>query len=471
MGTPSQWLETPVANEFEGAKLGDARRTRRLQRMAASAGDAPGVGFPQMVADDSELEGVYRFLGNEDVDADQILEPHALATFRRARQAGFCLVIHDTTDFRFGGEHRREGLGHINSQKQQGFFAHFALAVLPGEERVPLGVCGLTRNSRQIRKGTRRKSWWEMSKDPTRESLRWAQLLTEVEAKREGFECIHLMDREGDIYDLMAQMRRIGARFVVRGSHDRALSDGGRLSHRLQALQPQAFRNINIALRLDDGRSHSSKQKHPPRKARSAQVAVAGTRVILRRTLAAHEAELEVAVNVVHVWEVSPPRGQPEVTWVLYTSEPIETPEQLLAVVDHYRSRWTIEEYFKALKTGCKLERRQLESYHALSNALSLFVPIAWKILLARSLSRALPNAPASTVLSSVQLELLAAHLELDQPPRTAEQAAFAVAKLGGHLKRNGPPGWQTLGRGFERLLWMHAGQLAANRLRRSDQS
>jgi Transposase DNA-binding/Transposase DDE domain len=470
MGTPSQWLEMPVAEEFEGAKLGDARRTRRLQRVATSAGDAPGVGFPQMVADDSELEGVYRFLSNEDVDAEQILEPHVVATLGRARQAGFCLVIHDTTDFRFGGEHRREGLGHINSQKQQGFFAHFALAVLPGEERVPLGVCGLMRHSRQIRKGTRRKSWWEMSKDPTRESLRWAQLLTHVEARREGFECVHLMDREGDIYDLMVQMGRIGARFVVRATHDRALSDGGRLSSRLNALQPQAFRSINIAPRVAD-RSDSSMRKHPPRKARSLQVAVAGTRVLLRRTLAAHEPELEVAVNVVHVWEVSPPRGQPEVAWVLYTSEPIETSEELLAVVDHYRSRWLIEEYFKALKTGCKLESRQLESYHALSNALSLFVPIAWKILLARALSRALPNAPAGIILSSAQLELLTAHLELGQPPRTAEQVAFAIAKLGGHLRRNGLPGWQTLGRGFERLFWMHAGWLAANRPARSDQS
>src|SRR5262249_32000423 len=155
-------------------------------------------------------------------------------------QAGLCLVIHDTTDFRFGGEHRREGLGHINSQKQQGFFAHFALAVLPGEERVPLGVCGLMRHSRQIRKGTRRKSWWEMRKDPTRESLRWTELLTQIERKRDGFECIHLMDREGDIYDLMTQMSRIGARFALRGSHDRALSDGGRLSQRLKALEPQA---------------------------------------------------------------------------------------------------------------------------------------------------------------------------------------------------------------------------------------
>ena len=471
MGTPSAWLEAPIAEEFAGAELGDVRRTRRLQRVAGSAADAPAAGFPQMVADDSELEGVYRFLGNDGVEADEILEPHVLATLRRARESKFCLVVHDTTDFRFGGEHRRDGLGHINSHKQQGFFAHFALALLPGEERVPLGVCGLLRHSRLIRKGTRRKSWWEMCKDPTRESLRWGQLVEQVEARREGFECIHLMDREGDIYDLMAQMVRIRARFVVRASHDRALSEGGRLQQRLRALKPRVFRKISVAPRADDGRSESSKQKHPPRKGRAARIAVAGIGVTLRRTLGAHAPEAEFPVNVVHVWEVAPPRGQPAVAWILYTSEPIDTPEQLLTIVDHYRSRWTIEEYFKALKTGCKLEKRQLESYHALSNALSLFVPIAWRILLARSLAHIPTDVPASVLLSSTQLRLLTAHLALDEPPPTAQQAALAVAKLGGHLRRNGLPGWQTLGRGFERLFWMHAGWRAANPPPRSDQS
>jgi hypothetical protein len=177
MGTASQWLAASIAEELEGAKLGDARRTRRLQKVAACAAGAPGVGFPQMVADDSELEGVYRLLGNDEVEADQILAPHIAATMKRVREAGFCLMIHDTKDFRFGREHRREGLGHINSRKQQGFFGHFALALLPGEESVPLGVSGLVRLGRQIRKGTRRKSWWEMSKEPTRESLRWTELL------------------------------------------------------------------------------------------------------------------------------------------------------------------------------------------------------------------------------------------------------------------------------------------------------
>ena len=136
--------------------------------------------------------------------------------------------------------------------------------------------------------------------------------------------------------------------------------------------------------------------------------------------------------------------------------------EQIVAVIDAYRARWVIEEFFKALKTGCALEKRQLESYRALSNALAMFIPVAWRLLVARSLARTAPDAPASVFLSSVQLQLLKHKLQLNALPLTLQQATYAVARLGGHLRRNGPPGWQTLARGFEALLLMQAGWRAA---------
>jgi hypothetical protein len=156
---------------------------------------------------------------------------------------------------------------------------------------------------------------------------------------------------------------------------------------------------------------------------------------------------------------------------VLYTTEPIDSAEQLIAVDDHYRSRWLIEEFFKALKTGCSIEKRQLESYAALSLALAVFLPVAWRLLLARSLSRKVPDAPATIVATETQLHLLRHKLNLGALPETAEQVTLAIAKLGGHLKRNGPPGWLTLGRGFESLLLMQAGWAAAIAAGRSDQS
>jgi hypothetical protein len=265
-----------IADEFAGAELGDVRRTRRLQRIAEVAMRAPDVGFPRMVEDDSELEGVYRFFAGGQVAPEDVLEPHILKTLARMRQVGGpVLVAHDTTDLTFGGLHGREGLGLTNG-KQQGFFLHLALAILPGEERLALGTCGMERLCRAEYKGAARKHSREISNDPNRESLRWLRLVEQVEGRRGKTECIHLIDREGDKFDLFALLKQRRARFIVRGHYDRNLSNGGRLMAGLSKLKPQAYRDIEICERLDDGRRTTTKQKHPPRNGRAARVAVAG---------------------------------------------------------------------------------------------------------------------------------------------------------------------------------------------------
>jgi hypothetical protein len=160
-------------------------------------------------------------------------------------------------------------------------------------------------------------------------------------------------------------------------------------------------------------------------------------------------------LNVVDIFEPSPPEGESAIRWTLLTTEPIDTPEQRARVVDFYRARWRIEEFFKALKTGCAYEKRQLESEHALLNALALLTPLAWRPLLLRQLSREQPDAPATQLLNPDELKLLRAmskRVNLPEDP-TIQQAMLAIAGLGGHLKRNGPPGWLTLGRGFNDFL------------------
>jgi len=129
------------------------------------------------------------------------------------------------------------------------------------------------------------------------------------------------------------------------------------------------------------------------------------------------------------------------------------TPAEICQVVDWYRSRWVIEEYFKALKTGCAYEKRQLETFHALRNALALFAPMAWQLLLLRTEARHRPESPAAVVLSDEQITVLGAVVKKPLPPNpTARHVMLAVAALGGHLPRNGDPGWLILARGLEKL-------------------
>lgn len=461
MATASSKDLPAISSEFVNADLGDVRRTKRLQQIATRAEGNPDAGFPQMVASDSELEGVYRLLSNEEVSPDEVIDPHIEATLDRAEAARTCIVVHDTTAFAFGGHTRRDGLGMLaGNGHEQGFFAHVSLAVLADDARTPLGVCALRRLRRLERTGVWKHGEVRQA-DPNRESLRWEQQLELVEKRCGGrFSAVHIADREADIFDVLALASTLKARFVIRGHHDRTLADADdeRLLERVRALVPLASKTIELGARHDRGRPLAQRSKHPARKARSAVISVASCPVSLARPLNAHAAHAVLDVNVVRVWEHDPVDGEPPVEWILYTSERVDTVEQMFAVVDIYRCRWVIEEFFKALKTGCAFEKRQLESFHALSNALSLFIPIAWKMLLARSLARDDQHAPASTLLTQVQLQLLQLRFELVDPIMTAEQATYAVAKLGGHLRRNGMPGWQTLARGFEALLLMQVG-------------
>ena len=173
-------------------------------------------------------------------------------------------------------------------------------------------------------------------------------------------------------------------------------------------------------------------------------------------------------VNVIDVIEDTPPEGCEAVRWILVTREPIDTQEDVERVVDIYRCRWLIEEYFKALKTGCAFEKRQLKSRHALLNALGIFSVIAWRLLQLRALSRSEPSAPASTAISNRQISLLGKIRQQQRKPAlsnapTMEEVTLAIAQLGGHIKNNGPPGWIVLGRGYESLLLLELGWNAAH--------
>ena len=183
---------------------------------------------------------------------------------------------------------------------------------------------------------------------------------------------------------------------------------------------------------------------------------------------------------MVIVRELEPPEGQAPIEWRLLTTESIETEADILRVVDAYRARWLIEEYFKAIKTGCRYEKLQLETLHGLKIALSFCFAIAWHMLLLRTLARDAPNVPAEAVMTKSQLSVLLKiaampknpwSVKLDDAPNVTN-IMYAVARMGGHLKHNGPPGWQTLGRGFRELgQLILAQQIFAPVRSRSDQS
>jgi IS4 transposase len=442
-------------DEYEGADLGDARRSERLAELGMALAAFPADSFPEVLGDGGELEAAYRFLSNPAVEPAEVLAPHIRETAARCAVQGDCVVAHDTTDFVFPGTKRR-GLGRMRGCVESGFFAHVAMGISLDEIRDPLGVLHLETWVRgpKVKKGPKARQ-----RDGDRESTRWLRGIEAVEGHVGKARAIHVMDREADAYDLMSDLVEHQRRFVLRSTFDRRLVDGEYLIDSVEARPVVVTREVPLSERK---RAQFPVQQriHPPRTARAATLGIkAATVTLLRPKNLLTDQPRTLRINVVVVDEIDVPAGEPPVGWRLFTTEPIETPTQIERIVDAYRCRWRIEELFKALKTGCAIEKRQLESYRGLTNALAIYIPIAWRVLRHRTLAHAAGDRPATLVLSPLQLRILrrVSRAKLSRSPTLAE-ALIAVASVGGHLKRNGPPGWQTLARGYERLLTLEEG-------------
>ena len=299
-----------------------------------------------------------------------------------------------------------------------------------------------------------------------------------VAGRVDGQAIVHVIDREADDYRLLALLTRGGHRFVVRAAFDRLLesneeTDRPKLLDELASVRTRVTREVPLSRRPKASRSPKQLHIHPVREGRLATLAFGATTVTLRRPRPQPKTEpVTLRLNVVRVWEPHPPRGESPVEWTLLTGEPIKNVDDLLRIVDYYRARWTIEEYFKALKTGCAYEKRQLESLDGLLNVLALYAPIAWQLLRFRSEARRDPDAPATAVLTDTQIEVLRCFRPRPLPEKpTARDVLLAVAALGGHLKRNGEPGWQTLAAGYDELLKLTAGWEAAIAAGKCDRS
>jgi len=441
----------PVGDEFDGAELGVDRLGSRLLRIAQALESDPAGGFPKAMRSDAALEGLYRFINNERFSADDIVAPHLERTFERAREAGDVLAIHDSSYFQSAKQAPRRQAGIKSIVGARGFIAHVALVTTL--EGMPLGLGHL---ETLVRTGSK------MRKPKRGEQKVTARWLRSMAAVSTHVRATHVIDAEGDFFELLKAMQQAEARFVVRAGNLRRVveCDGvrGNLETIIAGLKPSVFREIELSERryVERLRGPNSRTRHPQRAGRIARVAISGARLALPP---ASRGKAELSVNVVRVWEPDPPRGQPAVEWVLLTSEAIVSADALQRVVDTYRRRWLIEEYFKALKTGCSLEKRQVGSFDALRKVLALLAPIAYRLLRLRALHRQAADAPASVGFNDVDLELIArAQRPPTSRPKTLEQAYLLLARLGGHIKNNGPPGWLTLGAGYETLLILRIG-------------
>lgn len=458
--------------EMARADLGDARLNARRDRVIDVLEQQPDTGFPDACGSDAETEALYRFLRNRRVSLEGVIEPHLRATADRCRAVGDVLVIHDTTENVFTGERPRPGLTPLGPRRH-GFWLHASLAVSADGLRAPLGVLAIAPFVRRADPARVKKPHWrERFRDPAKESRRWATGVATVRQRLgPGVHPIHVMDREGDNYELLVDLMQHADRFVVRLNYDRHLVPTGAPGEpeTVEAARPVSAlgeQTVTVAARQVGTRPRPLVARRPARASRVATLSIAASTVALKRPRD-HRAPLPLSltVNVVYAFEQDPPAGESPIAWRLVTTEPIDSREQVLQILEWYRNRWLIEEFFKCLKTGCAYEKRQLESLDTLLVALGLLAPVAWQLLLMRHLTRERPDAQATLALTARQIALLRRTSAGHTLSTTASirEALLAVARLGGHLRQNGEPGWLVLNRGMQKLFTMEAGWVAAS--------
>lgn len=448
-----------AAAEFSGSSLGDERLDARLQKVVQRLAVKPEASFPQQMASEAEQEALYRFLANPRVTLAKLLAAHTEHSIERLGAHSVVRIVHDTTELRFSGD--REGLG-ILHEGAKGMFAHVTLAVGGDDAREPLGVLNVhtwvhPQQTKFRRNETASEKTARGRRTPRSEkrSHRWedAALAVEKHIPRQ-VRAIHVMDREANDFDVFKALAEAGARFVIRTNVARVDSDENeRLTHVLARKPATAFRTVPLTARP----MTRSVRRNPVRTEREAKLDIRWGETKVARKQTEYVTGGELTLWAVHVFEAAPPEGEEPIEWILLTTERVEDLAAATGVVDHYRARWMIEEYFKALKTGCAIEKRQLCSREALERALGLFLPMAWQLLRLRHLARAEPERSATEVLGPPQLVLLRLLLEdrrraLPEKP-TVRDVMLGIAALGGHIKNNGDPGWLVLGRGLETFL------------------
>lgn len=447
---PAQWAQL----EFAQAQLGDRRRTQRLVKLATRLAQSPGGTLPQALPHWNELKAAYRFISQPTNTYEQILRPHWERTQAACLEPGEYLLIEDTTYLDYTRHHATEGLGN-NGPVGRGLSLHSTLALKilgwDPEQRpqaIVVGLLGQRCWAQPFRpKGETRA---QSLRRGDRKTQCWAAVLTTSARPAPGSHWTYVADREADFYEPIQRCQQRGVDFVIRAYHDRRLAAGG--GHLLERLSQAAVLGaVDVELRARPGGG-----------ARRARVRLRSTCVDLSGPWRPGGWQPDLAhVTVVEAAEVDPPPEVEPLHWILLTSLPCTRLAQAQRIVGRYCSRWHIEEYHKALKSGAGVEASQLAQAHRLETLIAVLALVALRLLHTKLLARACPDqALAAGQVGSEGLRILENRFG---PPKAGwTQAAFwvAVARLGGFIgrKSDGPPGWQTIWRGWQRLMWMSAG-------------
>jgi hypothetical protein len=443
--TPVDWAE----EEFGTARLPDRRLTRRLVSIARDFFARPQAQIPQACQSRAKTKAAYRFFQHPEATMDVLLEPHRQATYRRIAGQRVVLCPQDTTSLNYSAHPATVGLGPIGSVPDGviGLLVHDTMAF--SVAGTPLGLLDVqwwARDAEEFgQKHERRRRPIE-----AKESYKWLRSFQQVaDAQRHCPDTmlVSLGDREADIYELFhrAATSPGGPKLLVRAEQDRLLAEGqGPLWSAVQAQPLAGVQEVQLPRR---GTTPG----------RVARLEVRFAEVTLQPPKGKSQ------LGAVQLWAVvaqegAPPEGSEPLSWLLLTTVPVTSVEQAVERLDWYTKRWGIEVYHKTLKSGCKVEARQLGSAQSLQACLAIDLVVAWRVYHLAQLGRETPDVPCTVFFEEAEWKALLTFVTktpvVDGAPPSLREAMRLVASLGGFLGRkdDGEPGTKSLWLGLQRL-------------------
>jgi hypothetical protein len=467
-------------NEFGEAELGDRRLTRRLVAIAGPKGKSPTTPFSQLVTGNrAASDGYYRFVEQATdggVDMDSILACHRERTVRRMQGQRDVLCIHDTTDLNFSTLKSCQNLGVIGknqtSTQTMGLRLHTALAVEAGEG-VPLGLvswqCDAPEPPPEPPPEGVKKPDPRMIPAEQKESWRWVEGLRNcIEAARDlqATRTIHVMDREGDFFELFHQWRQLESErdeLLVRAKHNRCGQEGEqKIFEQVASLEPGG--QVEVLVPRKSARAKKGKRApEPARKARTAVLTLRWQQVVINPpSYGPSHTHPPVLAWLLHAREEHAPANEKALEWFLLTTIDIDNVEIAIELLGYYAKRWRIEDWHRILKTCCRAEKECLRDADFLRRVLAINMVVAWRVHLMTLLGREVPDLPMETLFSDVEIKVLkmVAKREKLAEPVDLASAVKIVARLGGYYDRpkDPPPGALIMCRGTIRLMAMSDG-------------
>lgn len=476
---PTTWAQDNFAKTY----LGDIRRTERLVDLAASMANQPGSSLAKLGKDWYDTKANYNLLKHKSMNPDYIQGYHRSLVADRIGEAEHdVLLVEDGSEMSWSGKEPIEGLGPVGSGRKhdQGFLLQSVLAVeiVPAEAadletnnsaRLPVKILGLADQQYYVRPPKREKTQRRRdTKEPIETDLWRNSVERLLPFSKEGKRVIRVCDRAADIYEVIGETEDAELSYVIRGRHNRTIEgiaddDGNpiRLFDHPALDRPQTNRDAYL-------RGRSGKES------RIINLNVSSVEVTTRApSRPGHKpGELpSLRYTIVRVWDAnrSAASSEDQIEWFLLTNLSTRSESDLIQVVDIYCTRWIIEDYHKALKSGLRAEDLQLKCADALMAAVSMMSVVALRLVDLRERLRVMPDAPAKKS-GLDELELIVLSKRVNRELRTVRCVGLAIGRVGGHLnrKRDGMPGIITLWRGMSELIRLVEGARIAMELKLS---